>query len=654
VGATAGVATWSGAGATVGLVAASAVLAVTNGDPVPALTYTPLALSFGIVGSAVLAGRHRHPVGVLFAATGVVVAFLTATEELAVAGLARGWSREAVSASAWLAVWPIELTVGLVVAAFLVFPDGRLPSRRWRPVLLATAVTTAAGSAMAALTPVNFDPDDWQVPAPVSLLPAHIVSPAFAAYRFASLVLLVLAALSLVLRWRCGGAETRRQVAWVAAAAVATVSAVVLTLPLGVAPSTATRLLLPCIPLAAGVAILQRRLYEVDRAAPRTVVYGTVSALLTAAFVLAVLSAGRLAGTPLGAASLMAAVLLTADPLRRRLQRRLDVLLLGDPDLPALARRLAACQPQEPDDLLRQLAGQLRSQLGRAYVAIEPADVTSWSSRAHAGTATGPLERIPLVHQGEGIGTMVLARSPLRWARRAQSHAVSQVLPYVALVVAAARTTAERDMARRELVSTREEERARVRRLLHDAAGSLSGVGLQLDVAADAAQPARVGYLLRMREEVTDVARTVRGLAYEMGPSALGDASLVEALSRTVAVLPASPERPWQVEVRGTDGPAPLPAAVEIAAFRIAVEAVRNAYRHGEGRRCTVEVDVDTELRLMVSDDGRGLPEPWHPGIGVAGMRERAEELGGTLRLSVPPHGGTLVELRLPLQREPQ
>lgn len=645
--------TWAGAGVTAALVVPGVVLGAAHGDVRSVLSYAPMALGFGVVGSVVLASRPRHPVGVLFSTTGVVVAFLLAVEQLARTGAALAWPTGVVSAAAWLAVWPIELTVGLVVFSFLLFPDGRLPSSRWRPVLLAAGVTTGVGVAMAALTPVNFDAGAWGVPPPLALLSSEAVSPAFGAYRVASLVLLAVAALSLVARWRCGGPATRLQVGWVGGAAVVTVCAVLLTFPLGVEPSTATRLLLPAIPVAAGVAVLQGRLYEVDAAAPRTLLYGTVSVLLAASLLVLAVSAGRLLDGPLSAVGVTAGVLLAGEVVRRRLQRRLDASLLGDPDLPALAQRLTSLVPGEARGLLQELCAQLAVQLGRAHVAVEQVGADGGSGLSAVGSETGHhLDRIPLLHAGEQVGTLVMSQSELRWLRRGQRRAVRQLLPYVALVAAAARLSDERDAARREVVSVREEERAELRRLLHDAAAGLSGVALQLDVAADDVTAERAEQLARMREEVSGVARTMRGLAYEMGPPALADAGLVEALARTVAALPSRPGQPWEVEVRGGHGQDRLPSAVAVAAYRVAVEAVHNAYRHSGARRCTIDVEVDGDLRLMVCDDGRGLPVTWQPGVGVAGMRERAQELGGWLRLGAGDAGGTVVELRLPVQRQ--
>ena len=647
----AAVTTWWGATVTSAVVAVGLLLGATGGELSGALGYLPTALSFGIVGSAVLTGRSGRSVGVLFSATGVLVALLTTMEQLALHGAAAGWPDELISWSAWWAVWPIEVTVGLVIAAILVFPDGRLPAPSWRPVLVAAVVVTAAGAALAALSPVNFDTAAWQALPPLEVLSGGTVSAAFGTYRLATTGLLFLAALSLVHRWRRGDEEVRRQVTWVAAAAVTTVGGVVLALLMGAEPSAATRFLLPCIPLAAGVAILQRRLYDVRETAARALLYGTISGLLVAGCLLVAVTAGRLAGGTLVAVVTSAAVVLGCDTVRRRLQSRLNVLLLGDTDISALAGRIGTAAPGKPEALLSELTAHLAGQLDRSYVGVEYAGAHGQASVASAGRRTGDVERIPLVHAGDRVGTLLLARPAWRWLEVGQRRAVRALLPYVALVVVAARVSADRDAAREQLLSVREEERRRLRRLLHDAAGGLSGVALQLDVAADDVPPERADRLLGLRREVTVVARSLRGLAYEMEPS-LADVTLAESLSRMVAALPERPDRPWHVEVRAPDATGPIPAAAAVAAYRVALEAVTNAYRHSGARRCTIELETDRELRLVVSDDGRGLPQPWHPGVGVTGMRERAEELGGSVRLSSPLGGGTVVELRLPVAGE--
>lgn len=249
------------------------------------------------------------------------------------------------------------------------------------------------------------------MPPPLDVLSGGIVAAAFGIYRLATVGLLLLATLSLVHRWRRGDDGVRRQVAWVAAAAVTTVAGVVLTLLMGVEPSVATRLLLPCIPLAAGVAILQRPLYDVRETAARGLLYGTISGLLVAGCLLVAVTAGRLAGGTLVAVVTSAAVGLGCDTLRRQLQSRLNVLLLGDTDISALAGRLGSAPPGEPEALLSELTAQLAGQLDRPYVGVEHVGAPGQVSVASISRVTGDVDRIPLVHAGDRVGTL---RSPGR------------------------------------------------------------------------------------------------------------------------------------------------------------------------------------------------------------------------------------------------
>jgi signal transduction histidine kinase len=93
----------------------------------------------------------------------------------------------------------------------------------------------------------------------------------------------------------------------------------------------------------------------------------------------------------------------------------------------------------------------------------------------------------------------------------------------------------------------------------------------------------------------------------------------------------------------------PLPAAVEVAAFRIAQEALTNVARHACARNASVTITVAGTLRLEIRDDGRGLPGAIRSGVGLTSMRERAAELGGSFELGAAPGGGTLVTVQLPL-----
>jgi signal transduction histidine kinase len=107
------------------------------------------------------------------------------------------------------------------------------------------------------------------------------------------------------------------------------------------------------------------------------------------------------------------------------------------------------------------------------------------------------------------------------------------------------------------------------------------------------------------------------------------------------------------LEVRGPDQPGPLPAAVEVAAYRIVTEAMTNVVRHSGAARCLVTVSVNGALELSVADNGSRPWDDTRGGVGWASMRERAAELGGTCSISHRAEGGTLVHVVLPLPRQP-
>ena len=137
----------------------------------------------------------------------------------------------------------------------------------------------------------------------------------------------------------------------------------------------------------------------------------------------------------------------------------------------------------------------------------------------------------------------------------------------------------------------------------------------------------------------------IRRLVYGLRPPALDELGLVGALEQSVRQHP-------QISVT-VEAPAPfpsLPAAVEVAAYRIVQEALKNAVEHGKAKNCVVSLALENGLCLTVRDDGLGLPKMVSPGVGLFSMRERAEELGGVCTLRPRPGGGTAVEVSLPLE----
>ena len=212
------------------------------------------------------------------------------------------------------------------------------------------------------------------------------------------------------------------------------------------------------------------------------------------------------------------------------------------------------------------------------------------------------------------------------------------------------RLNAELELARERLVSAREEERRRLRRDLHDGLGpTLASLTLRLDAARNllARDPERAdAQLVATSEQMQEAIAEIRRLVYDLRPPALDELGLAGALEQ-LALRQAGLQ--VSVEVEAPPLPA-LPAAVEVAAYRIVQEALANALRHGHAKDCRVQLALAAEgLRLQVSDDGQGLPNALEPGVGLRSMRERATELGGSLALERRAGGGTAVLACLPL-----
>jgi signal transduction histidine kinase len=204
--------------------------------------------------------------------------------------------------------------------------------------------------------------------------------------------------------------------------------------------------------------------------------------------------------------------------------------------------------------------------------------------------------------------------------------------------------------SRRRIVAAREEERLRLRRDLHDGLGpTLAALGLKVDRArAEAAtDPAAVGPLLdEIRSDLRGALAQIRGLSRELRPPGLDALGLVDALRQQLATI-GGPDGPV-VEVVATDVRT-LPPAVEVAAYRIVIEAVTNTVRHAGATLCRVELGCDRHnLLILVTDDGRGIG-PGPVGVGTRSMYERAAEVGGELLVAPGPDGGTIVTASLPL-----
>jgi hypothetical protein len=331
--------------------AAVLLLTLSASTPIPETfgfrgTDVIFALTFSTVGAVVAWRRPQNPVGWVFCAAGLVAGIVGFAAEYSVyAVLTRPGSLPLGAEVAWIANWIWWLLLGAVASLFLLFPDGRLLSRRWRPLAWLAGIGPAIMAVGVALQPGPLE-EFPVVRNPFGLeglakggLVGELVNLLSVLGLLGLLLALVGAGVSLVVRFRGARGEQRQQLKWMAYAAalagIALVASISVSLVAGVgsAPMVLQVLIicaLAAIPVAAAVAILRYRLYDIDRLINRTLVYGLLTAVLGGCYVAGslvfVLVAGSggweppswlVAGETLAAAAVFR-------PARRRIQQAVD------------------------------------------------------------------------------------------------------------------------------------------------------------------------------------------------------------------------------------------------------------------------------------------------------------------------------------------
>lgn len=432
---------------------------------------------------------------------------------------------------------------------------------------------------------------------------------------------------------------------------------------------TIASLSLLLIPLSIGVAILRYRLWDIDPLINRALVYGALTASVVAIYVFvvgylgAIFAQGRPASGSL-AISLVATGLVAVlfQPLRDRLQRGINRLLYGARDEPyavlaQLGQRLESTQ--EPDAVLPTIVESVRDALKLPYVAIILDQGPAATFAAAVGTPVADLLTVRLAYQGAPIGQLLLGpRGPGETFSAADRRLIEVLARQAGVAAHAVRLTADLQRSREQIVLAREEERRRLRNDLHDGLGpQLASLTLKIQTArlrlahdplADTLLTDLVG---RTQAAVADIRRVV----YALRPPALDELGLLSAL-REVATLYSTPgASDLLVHVDAPDQLPPLAAAVEVAAYRIAHEALTNVVKHAQAHTCSLRLTIDEQagvLCIEVQDDGQGVTPGHAIGVGLHSMRERAAELGGTLIVEPVAAGGTLLSARLPLRVE--
>ena len=601
-----------------------------------------IAVPFTILGVLVLMSTPRHPVGLLMTAAG-----LTATASLV------GFSWTRFAPLAWLGQWTWYVSLGLITLAILLFPDGRLPSPRWRLVAAVIVIGTTTGMVGLAgallIEPtllIELSPQvhpDAQLLARIGFLGGLLV-----------FVGCLAALISLCARWRRADPDTRRQLMCLLPAGVVFLLGLILEW-YGV--NGAWALTAGAVPLGMAVAILRYRLYDVDLVVNRTIVWFLMTALVVVGFV-AIVKILSDAVLPISrdSATLLATgvVAVTFEPLHRRVQRGVNRLLYGDRDDPYLiVARLGEVlgRTVDPTAVMPLVTGTIAQSLQVPYVAVELQERDGPVLFAEHGRPVPMTESFDMVSHGERIGRLLVGRrSTGDHFSRHECRLLRNIALQAAVAAEATRLNRDLQMSRERLVMAREEERRRLRRDLHDGLGpSLAGMSMQVRAARRLLpQDSRAAEILTaLATDLSSCTTEVRQLVDELRPPVL-DRGL-EAALRGECRRFAAGGLSVTCEVEGSlEG---LPAAVEVAAFRIVAEALTNVVRHSRAKHCHVTIRRAGVLRVEIADDGIGITPSARAGVGLNSMRERAAELGGECTIGPAPGGGTAVRLELVLEQ---
>jgi two-component system NarL family sensor kinase len=615
-----------------------------------AVTFLPVTL----VGAAAVRARSGGALGWILLAAGVSFPLATGAYAWAAAGFAG--TVPGANWAGWLDGWPWVPGVALVpTVGMLLFPNGRLPSRRWWPVLVLDLLVLSALTLWTVFGTELIDfpgqANPLALPGPAGDLASALV-PAIALVAPCS----TFSAIAVTLRHRAQRGTAAGQAlglvlpaAW--ACAAAWWSCIAITAVGGAAASIYAAPLesggMLAVAITCWIGIRRYGLLDIRTVVSRAAVYTALTALVVLVY-LAVAAAVRNVAEPAAGPLAVGVALLVALPGRAALQRGVNRLVFGYRDDPGGAlRRLGERLEGAADSgqMLQGVAHVVREVLRLQHVGVELRDRrVAEAGREPEPSGDAPLE-LPLLFAGEQIGRLLVTPGPDRRLTLPERQLLAEIARQVASVAHAVSLTDELSRSRERLVAATEEERRRLRRDLHDGLGpALAGVALGLHRARTKVTgdpPAATAQLEQLAVQVQAAVADVRRLVYGLRPPALDELGLVAAIDEQARALGS-----FRVE-GDVDGD--LPAAVEVAAYRIALEAMTNSVRHSGSDSCRVSLELNGALHLVVEDDGTGLPDGYRAGVGITSMRERAAELGGTFRIESREPSGTIVRAVLPL-----
>ena len=653
-------------------------------DGISSLNNVVAAVAYATLG-VVIIRRAANMIGWIMLAVGAGLAFVVLASAYAVTGVvAHPGTLPAARLAGTLSECSFSAVVFLIAFMFLLFPTGKLPSSRWRPV--AAAGFLLAGVALIGLA---VTPRLLQLPVPggISLrypnpLGVRNLAPVFRAVPIGTFIglgvvsaaFMATVLVSLAVRYRAGGPLMRQQIKWLALAAALFAACLLIAL-LGIAADqvwltgdafTVSAVVSQFgIPAAMAIAILRHRLYDIDVIISRAVVYGLLSAAFTAVYVGIVLGIGTFVGHQGGPVLTIAAAVTIAllfQPLRRRAQLFANRLVYGKRATPYQALSDFAGDmagqldlTEAVDRMVSVLAGATGADRAEAWIRVgtqlRPAAIWPHGSPPSAAVALGPDGGLPafkgtsravaVQHGGELLGALSLQKPKNEPLASTEDELLRHLASQAGLVLRNAALIDELRASRRRLVEAQDAERRKIERNLHDGAQQqLIALTIQLSLLEESAgDPAAVRQLApAVKDGLRAALDDLRDLARGIYPPLLADQGLVPALAAQArkASLP--------VEI-DADGIGRYPQDTEAAVYFCALEALQNITKYAGASRATVGLACSGgRLRFTVTDDGAGFDTAsTRNGTGLQGMADRLAALGGTLDIrSQPGHGTTL------------
>jgi signal transduction histidine kinase len=671
-----------------GVLAAGALVLGILGDTGAEVGWILLFGPFPVVGALIASRNAGGAVGWICLAIGIGVALTGVVDGYAAYALEQGRLPGGVYA-ALLSSYSWVVFIGLIGVYLIVFfPDGTLPSRRWRPVPWIAGVAMATVLTAGTFNPGRIEGAPTPVDNPLGIEDGKQILFGLFLAGVVSLFACILASVaSIVVRYRRSRGDVRQQLKWFVTSVVFTATVFFLSFPVSIFSATATSFLQtasllawPTLAVAVGIAILRYRLYDVDVVINKAVVFAALAAFITAVYVAIVVGVSALVGTagePNIALSIVATAVVAVafQPARQRAQRFGNRLVYGRRATPydvlaEFSEHAAATVASE--ELLTKLARAVVEGTGgargdvwvrsgaelRLAASWPEADADALRRLALKDGALPPVPGAdlasPVVHHDELLGALAVAKPRGESWRPADEKLLVDLAAQAGLVLRNAGLTSELlarldelRASRQRLVSAQDEERRRLERNLHDGAQQhLVGLKVKLGLLArQAAEEPLRDALGSLQSDADDAIEALRDLARGIYPPLLADQGLEVALD---AHARKSPVR-VVVEADGVGRYAP---ELEAAVYFCCLEALQNVAKYAGASRAVVRLaEEDGELCFCVADDGRGFDaERAERGSGLQNMTDRVEALGGRLEAASAPDAGTRIEARLPLR----